>query len=254
MVAEAYRVDFAVAPLNRLTDSQLDLLLNGARAFNDIMMLQRLAAARDREAQLSDAHEKAAQLTLLFMTLMLLAGKMWECWEVIDRSAKLWKPGETAFPLKSRGLRKRLSRRFHGGSLLHVLRNTHSFHYDKKSTDVQIQAIRNGRLVELPAIAGETHPVTLFMFAEHLAAEAVLSTVYPSLDRQSAMNALFSEIIETAHDLGELLNEIIPCLLHSNANSQADSPTLDLIDMTSRPQISETRIPFLVRTDKGAGG
>lgn len=249
MATEAYRASYSMANLEQLTDQQLDLLLNGARAFNDIVMLQRLAAARERQASKSDTYEREAQITLLFMTLMLLAGKLWEAWEVIDRSAQLWKSGGRIFPSSANQMRRKITKRFNKKSILYSIRNRHAFHYDKQTAVEGIRACpADVKAMDLPAIAGETHSVTLFLFAEYVAAESLLRELFPAADRSGAMQRLFSEIIDAAADVGDLFNEIIPSLLHSGPSLSSDVVESNVIDMEARPHIDETFVPFLVRT------
>jgi hypothetical protein len=162
----------------------------------------------------SGAEENGRDMNILLF-MRLLAGKLFEAWEVYEKFffgtglSKIYEPllDETA----SEAL-KSLKKYFGKDNLAHKLRNKVAFHYSPKVIDASLEDLENPLFVYLDKSAA---PNNLFLFAEDLVSNAVKSILGMGGDKNS-FTAITGELFNVSANFVTVADGLMDAILKHN--------------------------------------
>lgn len=137
------RHKFPIRSLATISPGRRAVFLLATKIANELLLLQRLTIVHENgfTTSTSDDIERDCQNAMLFMALVLLAGKTFEAHKSLSSFGRLWRQGgEIALDEDGRRAKAELDRALGNGSPLSAIRNRIAFHYDAEILSRQFDA------------------------------------------------------------------------------------------------------------------
>ncbi len=247
---ETYVVKVNRKTLEQMPDTDRVLLLSFAHFANELRALERLAVWSLPRQSLSDP-ENAGRVTLTFMFLKLIAGKLNEAYNLVHDKFYGTGASRELVPLFSEdgkvALEKIKTYFSSGENLVHRIRNLDAFHYGAAEVRVALDGIPDEMEVYLqngPSVN------KLYYFAEVLAVRAILTDWgFPPSEGDEALYSLEREILNVAHWFTILSDQLIATTIKKYIDAIWDGVAIP-VDVGPVPGFDEVRIPWFVDGEK----
>jgi hypothetical protein len=245
---EVSRFKFKMSHLRELPRDQRALFLVATKIANEMLLLQRQAIVYENgfaEAEMrADKAELNAQIIMHFMSLIALAGKLWESFEAIRKFSRLWKQDST-LRLSDEGKTSldEINKAFSHGSTLAEVRKRVAFHLDADLlTDHLDFRLPNTEPDEFEMILSSDYTNTLYLTIEAISAFAVLDIVGPKDNRQAAMINFHDLVLENARHMMTFATAAVLAVMDTVSTVDAG----ETINMGNRPNLNDQTLHFFV--------
>jgi hypothetical protein len=233
-----YKVSVGRTELEALPENELTFFIQAGRVLNEIGILHKLTIFSNKEAG-TEVERKAQNSQSVFL-LSILAGKLWEGWELLQKAyfgAKLSKHYQRLLPSSANDSLDNLKRYFSKGeNLIKKIRDKIAFHYDSPEVIAQFGKTPQDEVFEI--YISEDQGNSLYYISNVLLINAILEwTGIP--DPLKAIDSFFEEVLSAAGWFIDFFNHCLAAMAQENWNLQE-------ITIPSPPKITEVAIPFFV--------
>ena len=199
---------------------------------------------------LEDKNEMEGQIALNFFYLKILAGKLHEGWQLLNKYLFSNKELSLYFNEKSKkdGLEclKRLKKYFSKANAVSNIRNELSFHYNPTELSKHLDAMKDNLSLYL---SDENLSNTIYYFAEALSSWAALSK-FSNSQNKNPLKIIVEELIEVAGDFS-IFNMNFMKVIINKYNPDIWKDVGKEIKITGLRHFKDIRIPAFVDTSKG---
>jgi hypothetical protein len=238
-----FRVKITKNELDKLSKEEQILLFQLTHFLNEISILQKCVVISGNGINTLNKIEKHGQISLALFFIRLLAGKLKEGWEMLQRDffgSKLSKYYENGLPSAGKDSLNHLKKYFSGDNVINFVRNEFSFHYGKEKIKKELNKVRENEIFEM-LLCEEGQGNCLYTFSDFMVHKAIFS-YFKQSDIEKALNKLMDEIIRDVSrwflDFGG------ECLLVIVKKLNIDSLKEEIPDP---PLLRELRLPFFVK-------
>jgi len=229
----------------RVTKAKLDTIPEIERAFcvhighlrNELMVLRKLLERSAKHPPdnpvLGDVHFSQS-----FIMARLLAGKLWEGWELLKKayfSTKLALMIESNLPDDAKDSLRNLKKYFGNKNVINKVRNEFAFHYDHQRVRTQLSLVEETDNLKIYAAENED---VLFQFSEVIVGSAMLEAVQPG-DFVAATEKFFTEMMGIS---GQLVVFCDGCL-HYMIKTYIGYDQAEETEIPDPPKCDDLRLP-----------
>jgi hypothetical protein len=247
---ELKRFSITDEQLSRMPKDDAVLLMQMAHLSNTLDALQKLfiyTAVEDDSEPLVFAN-----ITMHSLMARILAGTVFEAWQVLGRSffetglSKIYEP-----QLKEEGKRAldEVKKYFGEKTLIKNVRDKFAFHYDRDKILREIEVPVEGR--EHVFFIGPKQGESLFYAAEDIVGMAMLRSIAEDVGIDnvgSAFHVFNDEVTKVARDLYTLAHHCVGAIIGKHVGQ--DGFSVSTVTMTDIPKMDEVRIPYFVAPEK----
>jgi hypothetical protein len=241
--------DLYVVPV---TKAQLDSIPEDARVFfvqagrlhNELMWLQKLILA-SQQRETTNEILTAMQTYQALMLTRLLAGKLWEGWDLLNRSyfgAKLSQRYEQRLPRVGQEAIAALKKYFGQKALMYDVRNQFAFHYLPE----RIRAILTD--LDEPSLKfylSEQSGNTFFQFSETVVNIAMLEDIQKG-DYKAALEKLMDQVGKVARDFIDFCDSWIGLVLQDYFPEISSLDELEKVTLSDLPKVGDIGLSYFI--------
>ena len=247
-----YRVKFSKSELSKLPEDEQIFLFQMAHFLNEISMLHKCLVMSGNGLSTSNEIERQGQVSLSIFFLRLLAGKLKEGWEMLQKDyfgSKLSRYYKKELTLSGRDSLKKLEQYFAGENVVSFIRNEFSFHYGKgkikdgkgKFREVLKEVLSKAIDSEIFEMALSEEATSLYAFSDIMVHKAIFEYLEPS-DIEKSLKKLMDEVVRDVSrwfiDFGnECLRVTVEKLNIEYTKAEIPDP----------PLLREMRLPYFVK-------
>jgi hypothetical protein len=225
---------------NRIPEVEQIFILQICTLLNEINILQKLALfSTNKKSEISEFENKA-QNAQAFFVFTILAGKLWEGWQMVNKeffSKGLRQEYFDALPDEGREALNFLGKYFSEQNIICKIRNQFAFHYGSEEIKKELKANTDENF-EL--ILSEFSGNCLFYFANTIVGSAIISEA--DQDTQVAMNKVIGDILKISKKLQIFLNNAMVVAMEKYKIDK-NYTTFKLSDV---PKLDAVQVPFFV--------
>lgn len=241
--------DLYVVPV---TKEKLDGMPEDVRVFfvqagllhNELMWLQKfLLASLPRET--ANEIETGLQTYQALMFTRLLAGKLREGWELLNRSyfnAKLSKQYEQRLPAEGREALAALKKYFDRKPLIHEVRNNFAFHYSREKIRSTLADLDEP---SLKFYLSEHYGNTFYQFSETVVNIAMLDGIQKG-DYNAAIKQLMDQVVAVSRDFQSFCNSWIGLVLLEYFPEITSVDKLEKVTLSDLPKIEDIGLSYFI--------
>jgi len=225
---------------NRIPEVEQIFILQLSTFLNDINVLQKLALFSTNKKPNVGEFENKAQNAQAFFVFTILAGKLWEGWQMVEKDFHNKGLREKYFdvlPEDGREALKSLGKYFSKQNIIWKIRNQFAFHYSSEEIKKELEANKDE---SFELILSEFTGNCLFYFANTIVGSAIINGV--GQDSQVAMDRVIGEILEVSKKFQIFLNHAMVVAMEKY-NINKNYTTFKLSDV---PKLDAVRVPFFV--------
>jgi len=234
----------------RISREKLDSIPRAERIFfiqvgqvlNELNTLQKVVFVAAKHTE--DALERRGRHLQALLFSRMLAGKLWEAWELLGKDffkAKLSKEYELLLTSDGKNSLNKLKRYFSTQNLIYRIRNEFAFHYTQQEPiENLLNAVPTEEVFEI-YLAPE-HGNCLYSMSDVILNFSLLSSI--NADPQKAMDKVLGEIFGVAKDFLEFLGDCLVVIADRYL-----SPQSERVDVGNPPFLSDVTLPFFVERD-----
>ncbi len=193
-----YRTKLKKETLQKLEPKERSLFFVLAHFANEINALQKFVLWSGR--RLSDENAAlSGQITLMLMFIRLLAGKLHEANELLNKKfygTKISSMYNGSLSEEAQTALKEIKQYFRRKNVIDYARNDFAFHYSPNEMDMVLPQVLENELEVYIQNDGSAN--NLFYFAEVLANKALLQTINSEID-QASYETLINEVTRVTH-------------------------------------------------------
>lgn len=181
---------------NLIPDKEQIFILQLCNLLNDLNILQKLALFSTNKKPKMSEFEHKAENAQAFFVFTILAGKLWEGWQMVNKDffSKGLRPEYfDSLPLEGKESLFFLGTYFKEHNIIEKIRNKFAFHYNSEEIKKELE-INKDENFEL--ILSEFSGNCLFYFANTVVGTAIISEV--DLDPQKAMDKVIGDIVKVS--------------------------------------------------------
>ena len=237
---ELYKVKLTKKQLMSIPELELKLLFLLANLLNDICILHKFAIFSNKEIDCITTRK--AQNSQTFFILMLLAGKLWEGWQMLTKNffgAKLSIEYEKSLMDEGKTSLQNIKKYFSGRNIIDDIRNKYTFHYGYSNDVVKRIDLLEDK-DELDLFFSESHVNCFYYISTLLTSSSILNDINPD-NSLAALEKFFDDITDSAK---WFLNFCTDCL-RIIATKYFDRD-FERIVISDPPAIDSIFIPYFV--------
>lgn len=148
-----YSIKITKAELEKLSEDEKIFLFQLAHFLNEISILNKcLVMSGNGLTTSKDKIERHGQVSLVLFFLRILAGKLEEGWQMLNRdffNSKLSKDYEKELPPNAIDSLNKLKRYLNSKNVIKFLRNEFSFHYGKEEIKKELNKVNETEIFEM---------------------------------------------------------------------------------------------------------
>lgn len=202
------KMTMSKAELLSIPIKERNFFIQSARIMDEISILNKAVMFSSNE-QDNEIIRKAQSSQALFFAV-IMAGKIFECWEFIKRNffgSGISKKFESKLSEQDKENLDEIKKYFGKDNLICLVRNKFAFHYDSSGkSETEIEDILGDEPLEL--FIAKSRGDCLHYIAHILTYNKLLKSINP-IDRQGAMKQFLSENFDIERRLLDFLGEII---------------------------------------------
>ena len=239
-----YKISIPKRKLRSLTERELLFLVQMGSILNEVNALERLIFLSYKSPD--NQIELKAQKYQSFFLLLLLIGKLWEIWRLLQNlyfKGQLSKEYESYLPQEGKDSLKYIKNYYSKkGAWLKRVRDKISFHYDLDSLRKEIDKMPDD--AEFEMYLSEDQGNSLYISSGALTMFTLLECIGDYMDPEYALKTYFSE-------LGDLTKNIIVffnyCMMCIGIKNKWDENILEEVDIPDPPDIKNFVMPYFLR-------
>src|SRR6266540_1626725 len=223
-MTELYVIPVTKAILDSMPEDVRVFFVQAGRLHNEAMWLQKLILASQQHETTNEILTGMQTYQALMLT-RLLAGKLWEGWDLLNRSY----------------LGAKLSRHYEKG-LMQDVRNNFAFHYSPE----RIRAILTD--LEEPGLKiylSEQSGNTFFQFSETIVNIAMLEGIQKG-DYKAALDKLMNQVGDVARDFVTFCDAWIGLVLQEYFPEITDLDKLEKVTLSDLPKIEDIGLNYFI--------
>jgi len=237
----------------RVPKATLDNIPELERAFyvhighlrNEIMVIQELAWWNNNNRSGSDVRA-AVNVSQGLILIRLLAGKVWEGWDLVGRayfSTKVSQSIEAKLSIKTRAALAELKTYFGKRNIIYMIRNQFAFHYSLPFLRDQLAKIEETD--KLAIYLTKKNVNVFYEISEAIANSAMLDAVEKG-NYYAAMRKLLTEVLDVAKKFISFSDGCLEYMVKTFLLDSATGPDWQKVELTDVPRRDELQIPFFV--------
>lgn len=237
---KVYKGTVSKVELESLTKSELNFLIQACAMLNEINILHKITLFSNKDVK-TDAGRRAQNSQSLFL-LIILAGKLWEGWELVEKAyfgTKLSKTYHNLLPQETIDRLNDLKSYFgKSDNLIKKVRNKIAFHYDSPEILDQFYKAPKNEIFEIYLSKSQGN---CFYFLPYvLLLNAILEWTSIS-DPLKATDTFFSDVLTIARWFIDFLNLCVVTIAKKNIAWKWEE-----IDIPDPVGIDEVVLPYFV--------
>ncbi|MCK4325610.1 hypothetical protein KAW55_02520 [bacterium] len=189
------KAEFLKKHLKQLSKEEEIFFVQLTHLLDELMILSKCVIFSSNAIETKQGLEKTAQSTQALFFIRVLAGKIYEGWQMLHASYFSTQLSQEYDKLLS-GLAsesiEKLKKYFAENNLIHEIRNKYAFHYDRKNVEDQLNRVAEDETLSM--LISEQQGNSLFAFSSTIINSSILNSINPK-DQQKAMDALVEEVI-----------------------------------------------------------
>ncbi len=236
-----YKVQFSKSELSKLPEDEQIFLIQLAHFLNEVSMLHKCLVISGNGLSTSNEIERQGQVSLVLFFLRLLAGKLKEGWEMLQKDyfgSKLSRYYEKELPQMGSDSLKKLKKYFAGKNVINFVRDEFSFHYGKGEIKKVLDKASDADIFEMTLSEEAT---SLYAFGDFMVHKAIFEYLSPSHIERS-LKKLMDEVVRDVSkwflDFGG------ECLLITVKKLNIDHGKIEIPDP---PFLRDLKMPYFVR-------
>lgn len=226
--------------LEFLTKSELNFLIQACSILNEINILHKITLFSNKDVK-TDAGRRAQNSQSLFL-FIILTGKLWEGWELVEKAyfgTKLSKTYHNLLPQEGIDRLSDLKSYFSkSDNLVKKVRNKIAFHYDSSEMLDQFRKAPKNEIFEI--YLSESQGNCFYFLPSVLLLNAILEWTGIS-DSMKATDAFFSDVLTIARWFIDFLNLCVVTIAKKNVQWKWEE-----IDIPDPVGIDEVVLPYFV--------
>ncbi len=243
-MTELYVIPVTKAILDSMPEDVRVFFVQAGRLHNEAMWLQKLILASQQHETTNEILTGMQTYQALMLT-RLLAGKLWEGWDLLNRSyfgAKLSRHYEQRLPTVGQEAIAALKKYFGKKGLMQDVRNNFAFHYSPE----RIRAILTD--LEEPGLKiylSEQSGNTFFQFSETIVNIAMLEGIQKG-DYKAALDKLMNQVGDVARDFVTFCDAWIGLVLQEYFPEITDLDKLEKVTLSDLPKIEDIGLNYFI--------
>ena len=237
---KVYKASIPRKDIEALPENELIFFIQACRILNDINILHKTTTISNKTVG-SEVERKAQNSQSLFF-LMLLAGKLFEGWDLLQKSffgSNLSKKYENQFPKDAQNSLRDLKNYFgKKENLIKKVRNKIAFHYDSKEILEQIKKLPQDEDLEIYLTQYQGN--CFYYIPNVLLINAIIDWSGIS-DPLQAIDRFFAEVTSVARWYINFLNHCLQNIAEKNVNWE-----LKELDIQDPPAINDVVLPYFI--------
>lgn len=238
-----YQVRFSKTELSKLPEDEQIFLLQLTHFLNEISMLHKCLVMSGNGLGTSNDIERQGQVALALFFLRLLAGKLKEGWEMLQKGyfgskSRLSQYYESELPPIGRDSLKKLKQYFARENAINFIRDELSFHYGKGKIKEVLNRTSDTDNFEMVLSEEAT---SLYSFSDFMVHKALFEYFEPS-GIEKSLKKLMDEVVRDVSkwflDFGG------ECLLITVKKLNIDYTNIEIADP---PLLRDLKLPYFVR-------
>lgn len=241
---ELILVEFSKEQLGALPKEEQVFLVQLTHMLNELSTLVRSVIYSSNEIGPQEEIMRTAQRVQSLFFMRMLAGKLYEGWEMLHKSyfrMKLPKQYETLLSDEARNAIKHLKQYFNrGDNLVGLIRNAWAFHYDRQKVEEEIDRIKEDAVLTM--VLSEGRGNSLYEFSDTMVASSILNAINKSC-WQEASDTLYGEILKVEdwfQGFGHGFVDLMVQQMLPNPSGYRE------VELSNVPVIGEVRLPYFV--------
>jgi hypothetical protein len=235
-----YTIHVSKAQLDQIPEIERAFYVHVGHLRHELMFLKKLLELSAKESSEIPVLQDVA-LSQQFIISRLIAGKVWEGWELMRKayfSTKLSLAISSALPDDTKEALGALKRYFGKKNIIDSLRNEFAFHYDPLRVRTQLARIEETD--KLKIYVAETEDV-FFQFSDSIVGSAMLEAVQPS-DFVAAAEKFFSEIMNVSSQLVDFCDGCLHYMIETYIGYPSEET-----EIPDPPHSGDLRLPFFCK-------
>lgn len=245
--------------VTRLPKNKLDRIPELERAFyihighlrNELAILQRLLWWNNNTPVQNTIYANV-NLSQGLLILRLLAGKLWEGWELMGRAyfaTKVSQSIESKLSRKAKTALKELKDYFSKGSIVHMIRNNFAFHYSAEHIRGQLDKLEDADILEMYTTPFPAN--TFYPFSEIAAIKAMAGAIGEDSDEES-LKRLIIEVLKITETFVTFCDWTLFYMVQKYFAKKGKFIHFTDVTLIDVPRRDEVQLPFFIRdiTDK----
>lgn len=239
-----YKISIPKKKLRSLTERELLFLVQMGSILNEVNALERLILLSHKTPD--NPIELKAQKYQSFFLLLLLIGKLWEIWQLLQNlyfKGQLSKEYESYLPDEAKESLKYIKKYYSNkGAWLKRVRDKISFHYDLDSLRQEINKMPDD--AEFEMYLSEDQGNSLYISSGALVMFTLLGCIGDYLDPEYALKTYFSELADLTKNLIVFFNYCMMCI---GIKNKWDENILEEIEIPDPPDIKDVFMPYFLK-------
>ncbi|MDT5121899.1 MAG: hypothetical protein QOC96_1381 [Acidobacteriota bacterium] len=185
-----------------------------------------------------------------FMLVRIIAGKLWEGWDLVQKSyfkSKVSLLVDPKLPLRSKKALNELKSYFGKANIIAMIRNQFAFHYSPQHIRDQLTQVEDTDQLEI--YMAPLNVNIFYQFSEIIANSAMLNAV-DEADYMIALRKLFDEVLGVAVQFTNFCDGCLEYMILKYLAKKRKYVNWDNIVLTDVPRRDEPKTPFFVRDIK----
>lgn len=189
------KAEFPKKHLDQLSKEEKVFFVQLTHLLDELSILSKCVIFASNAIEVKQGVEKTAQRMQALFFIRILAGKIYEGWQMFRASyfsSQLSQKYDKLLSNSASESIEELKRYFAKKNLIHEIRNKYAFHYDLKNVEDQLNRITQDETLDM--LISEHQGNSLFSFSDAIINFSILSFIN-SKDQQEAMDILVEEVI-----------------------------------------------------------
>lgn len=234
---QLHKISITKTKLKSISEDEQIFFVQITNFLNDINILQKLVVFSNKEVE--DDTVRKAQNSQSFFILSILAGKLWEGWQLLQKNSKLLRTYEPLLDSIGKESLKNLRKYFSKDNLINHVRSKFAFHYDSDEIKNEIQETSEDTVFEL--FLSENQGNCLYYMSNVLVSSAILSSIDKS-DALKALDRFFFEILEETKMFHSFYNSCLVSIAEKHLEKKYEN-----VEIPEPPDIREVWLPYFVK-------
>lgn len=239
---ELLKVNIRKSKLDTIPENERVFFIQLTNFLNELNILQKCVFFSGNEIKSLNAIERRAQISQALFFIRMLAGKLNEGWEMLNKDffgTQLSKEYKTALSQVGKDSLSELKRYFTRDNNVNLIRKKFAFHYDAEKIKGEIDKIPKNEVLEM--LISEHRGNCLYSFSDVTVNWAILNSIDPS-NPARAMDTL---IVEVAIKVGGWFQEFgadCVCIISEKLGLDYTG-----VEIPEPPLIDDVKLPYFVK-------
>ena len=241
-VMRLIKAEFSKKHLDQLPKEEKVFFVQLTHLLDELSILSKCVVFASNAIEVKQEVEKTAQRMQALFFIRILAGKIYEGWQMFHASyfsSQLSQKYDKLLSNSASGSIEELKRYFAKNNLIYEIRNKYAFHYDRKNVENQLNHIAQDETLSM--LISEHQGNNLFSFSDAIINSSILNYINPN-DQQKAMDTFVEEVLPKVCKWFQNFGYGFIELIIKNLESNCEEIELEVV-----PTIEDVKLPYFVR-------